>query len=551
MAARTQRAVARKPRRGVLVALLLLQSSGARPGKTRASPAELHRQRLQALFDCLARTHGGPSFISDGELAILRQEALRRLHMSFEAESTDQISRQAEAGADGGDRMEEALTRTSEWSMAQLSDPHAKYIQPAQAEEMSDRYHGRVELGVRTCDEPCQSTSGGWQSLRLPPRPRMWRTLVTAVAERSPAERAGLRVGDEILEVAGNALRDGSAQEHTAVEPLLQAEEGARVPILVRRIGCDRPIRLSLRCTLLPPRTVSTRLVRLPTSRGAAGGWRPGHAAGEAVDQVAAILQIDHFGAGTAREVEAELRKLSARGVAGELPLGGAQRLLLFLRLPPFGPARKARMDGVQRERAVRAVLFDLRDNGGGVLKAAVQTSRLVVPRGAHILSLQKQRHGAVYTVSSFRRRWYHRSTPFGARPRRRSIAKQLEMNGACGKTRWEDVPLLVLVNRNTASAAEVFAAAISHAQRGLILGSPTFGKGTSQAFVSLEDGHALTFTVYSLAAGARGATHPLNDGVKPHISWPWPTRAATFPALADREIVLATQAALASLPTR
>jgi C-terminal processing protease CtpA/Prc len=121
----------------------------------------------------------------------------------------------------------------------------------------------------------------------------------------------------------------------------------------------------------------------------------------------------------------------------------------------------------------------------------------------------------------------------------------------ACGKTRWEDVPLLVLVNQNTASAAEIFAAAISHNQRGLILGSHTFGKGSSQAFVTLDDGHALTFTVYSLAAGARGATHPIDDGVTPHVPWAWPRRAAAIHASDDREIVLATQAALATLPPR
>lgn len=121
--------------------------------------------------------------------------------------------------------------------------------------------------------------------------------------------------------------------------------------------------------------------------------------------------------------MEAELRKLSSGYAAGHLLLGNTQRLLLFRRLSPFGPARRTRVGHqVERERSVRAVLFDLRDNGGGVLKAAVQSSRLVVPHGSHILSLQKERRGTMHTVSSFRRRWYHRSTPFGAGPRRRFL---------------------------------------------------------------------------------------------------------------------------------
>jgi len=48
------------------------------------------------------------------------------------------------------------------------------------------------------------------------------------------------------------------------------------------------------------------------------------------------------------------------------------------------------------QERAIRAILFDLRDNGGGLVRTAVQSARLVVPRGSHILSLQKQSRGTI-----------------------------------------------------------------------------------------------------------------------------------------------------------
>jgi len=240
------------------------------------SRAETNKARLESLFTSLARTHGGPSFVSRDELARLRLEALLRLESSSAAEAGDD------------EEMERKLTNTCEWALSQLHDSHASYIPPTQAEEMNDRYHGRVELGVSTCDEPCHEPASLWGALRLPPRPRTFRTRVTAVAARSPAEMAGLRVGDEILEVAGTALL-GSDR---TVEPLLQAEEGTHVPILVRRAGCDRPIRLSVRCRLLPPPTVCTRLVRLPTPRGAIGSWRPSDLSRRRVAEYAAVVQV-------------------------------------------------------------------------------------------------------------------------------------------------------------------------------------------------------------------------------------------------------------------
>ena len=104
---------------------------------------------------------------------------------------------------------------------------------------------------------------------------------------------------------------------------------------------------------------------------------------------------------------------------------------------------------------------------------------------------------------------------------------------------------LVALVDEKSASAAEMFAAALYHSGRAVVLGKRTFGKGTSQAFVHLPGGHGLTFTVYSLAAGAASASHPLNDGVAPHVRWHWWSAVSTATAAADREIALAADAAL------
>ncbi len=58
------------------------------------------------------------------------------------------------------------------------------------------------------------------------------------------------------------------------------------------------------------------------------------------------------------------------------------------------------------------------------------------------------------------------------------------------------DVPLILLVDRNTASAAEVFAAALQENGRALVVGETTYGKGLVQTIARLQDGSALVVTV-------------------------------------------------------
>ena len=58
------------------------------------------------------------------------------------------------------------------------------------------------------------------------------------------------------------------------------------------------------------------------------------------------------------------------------------------------------------------------------------------------------------------------------------------------------DVPLILLVDRNTASAAEVFTAALQENARALVVGEKTYGKGLVQTIARLQDGSALVVTV-------------------------------------------------------
>jgi carboxyl-terminal processing protease len=107
------------------------------------------------------------------------------------------------------------------------------------------------------------------------------------------------------------------------------------------------------------------------------------------------------------------------------------------------------------KKSGVDSVLVDLRGNGGGSLSEAIQLTGLFIGSGPVVQ--QRNAQGKVWVESSKR-------------------AKPL----------WEG-PLGVLINRGSASASEIFAAAIQDYGRGLIMGEPSFGKGTVQTMVNLD----------------------------------------------------------------
>ena len=122
--------------------------------------------------------------------------------------------------------------------------------------------------------------------------------------------------------------------------------------------------------------------------------------------------------------------------------------------------ARSATADVAKLLRELRAqkvdgVVIDLRDNGGGSLLEAVELTGLFIDTGPVV---QVRETGGRVSVESDR----------------------------VGGVAW-DGPLAVLVNRSSASASEIFAAAIQDYGRGLIIGEPTFGKGTVQSLIDLD----------------------------------------------------------------
>ncbi len=112
-----------------------------------------------------------------------------------------------------------------------------------------------------------------------------------------------------------------------------------------------------------------------------------------------------------------------------------------------------------------KSLIIDLRGNPGGLLAQGVSVADLFLERGRRIVSTK----GRVAQATAV----YDDETP----------------------ERWGTLPLVVLVNHGTASAAEIVAGALQDNDRALVVGRPTYGKGSAQAIYPLENGAALSLT--------------------------------------------------------
>lgn len=165
------------------------------------------------------------------------------------------------------------------------------------------------------------------------------------------------------------------------------------------------------------------------------------------------------------------MEEQSAKKQIIEVKDGGVKRRIGIISLPTFYQDFEARRKGdkdfksatrdVQRilgelkKEKVDNVLIDLRNNGGGSLIEAVELTGLFIDKGPVVQ--QRTAEGRV----------------------------EVESDTNAGLA-W-DGPMGVLINRGSASASEIFAAAIQDYGRGIVIGEPSFGKGTVQTLINLD----------------------------------------------------------------
>jgi carboxyl-terminal processing protease len=278
---------------------------------------------------------------------------------------------------------EEPLTTAALQGMLKTLDPHSDYLDPKSfrdfTEKQNSEYYG-IGSYVRTINNG---------------------TYIVEPFKNSPASRAGLRYGDQIVSVDG---KDTTKFRSDQVTELLLGERGTKVVVKVKRSGVQEPLAMTI-----------TR----------DGIWRP---------------SIPNY----------YLIK----------PNIGYIGLTRGFQTTTTQELRKAMAD--LRESGAESFILDLRDNGGGYVEQAVGVCDQFLQRGQTIVSVRRRS---------------------GRGADRTAFAE----NGAT-----ENSPLVVMINRYSASASEIVAGAIQDHDRGLIVGETSFGKGLVQNVIPLTNGGGL-----------------------------------------------------------
>lgn len=243
-------------------------------------------------------------------------------------------------------------------------------------------------------------TQGSFGGLGIEITVRERYLTVVAPIEGTPADRAGIVAGDRIIRIDGAPTKDMTLVD--AVRKL-RGLKGTPVTITILREGQD-PFDV----------TVTRDIIEVHSVRTSDLGDGIGY------------VRLISFQERTSRDLQEELKAL--------------------------------------REKGMRGLVLDLRNNPGGLLTQAVQIADLFLEKGKLI----------VYTEG---------------RPKSQNLSFVDQHDNP------QDFPMVVLVNKGSASASEIVAGALQDHQRAVVVGTQTFGKGTVQTVIPLNDGSGLRLT--------------------------------------------------------
>lgn len=178
-------------------------------------------------------------------------------------------------------------------------------------------------------------------------------------------------------------------------------------------------------------------------------------------------LTVDPPGEGGRRELTVERATVRLPAADGRIERTAGGEEVAYVRFAGFSRGAHGELrNEIERLDAEGAegLILDLRANGGGLLQESILAASLFVEKGEDVVTTRSRTRGeTVYDA-----------TGGDLEPR----------------------PTVVLINRDTASAAEILAAAIQSYDLGTIVGEPSFGKGTFQEVIQLPAGGAMDLTV-------------------------------------------------------
>ncbi len=130
----------------------------------------------------------------------------------------------------------------------------------------------------------------------------------------------------------------------------------------------------------------------------------------------------------------------------------------------------------------IDSLILDLRDNGGGLLSQGIEVADAFLNSGDIVFQRSK------------------------------GVTQRL----AAADPQWFDLPMVVLVNDNSASASEIVAGALQENGRALVVGEDTFGKGVAQNVISLSNGGQLAYVSFEWLTPNRNSISHI--GIKPDV---------------------------------
>jgi len=278
------------------------------------------------------------------------------------------------------------LTNKAIQGMLQSLDPYSAYLSP-------ERYRD-LEIG----------TSGEFGGVGMEVTTENGYLKVITPIEGGPAEKAGIKPKDLIIEIEGESTKGMVVQEAVNV---LRGPKGSPVNITVEREGVSQPLKITLIRDKITVKSVKYRML----------------------DNQIGYIKLSQFQEASSKELRNALSELES-----------------------------------QNGKKLRGVVLDLRNNPGGLLGEAIEIVDEFIDQGL-IVSVRGRTEGQT-------REYY-----------------------ATKNGEFQEYPIVVIVNDGSASASEVVAEALQDNNRATILGTNTFGKGSVQTIIRLEDGSGLKLT--------------------------------------------------------
>jgi carboxyl-terminal processing protease len=177
------------------------------------------------------------------------------------------------------------------------------------------------------------------------------------------------------------------------------------------------------------------------------------------------VLRADQQMAFTITRTVIPVPSVESRVITGTSPLSGTIGYIAIHTFTERTGSEVKDAVGELRKKGSQAYLIDLRDNGGGLLNSAVDVASIFLDKGAVLIQRRRNQPDITFPVNKDEKTGVYRE------------------------------PIAVLVNGNTASAAEIVSGAIQDNQRGPLIGEKTYGKGSVQSIYDLSDGSSVHIT--------------------------------------------------------